>query len=53
MSKHLPHLITLQITAHNGAVGRIAVTQEQFALAYLTAKAKAAKVEALVTEVYL
>lgn len=53
MSKHLPHLITLRITARNGDVARVVVTQEQFAKAYTAALIRAAKVEALVSEVYL
>lgn len=53
MNKHLPALITLRITAANGDVARVVVTQAQFAAAYRTAKRMGAKVEALVSEVYL
>lgn len=53
MNKRLPNLITLRITARNGDVARVVVSQEQFAKAYGAALIRAAKVEALISEVYI
>lgn len=56
MDKQLPSLITIRITAKDGAEGRVQVAREHFAKAWVAAQAQApkgAKVEALVAELYI